>query len=146
MPEICDNAGTTKVLWMKLPHAVIVKSPGLLPMLYTVRELSVALDVPERTLRDWLEAGAPHQRDGRKHIWINGTDFSQWVQGQRKPKRSVKLLDNQAYCLRCKAVVELIDPEHRAFKGRLIHIKGACPQCGCVINRGARNGTVSQSS
>jgi len=38
-----------------LPRQVIVKAPGLLPMLYTVRELSEDLGMPERTLRDWLK-------------------------------------------------------------------------------------------
>jgi hypothetical protein len=131
---------------MKLTHAVIVKAPGLLPMLYTALELAEELGISARTLRDWLDAGAPHQRDSRNHIWINGVTFSQWVQDQRKSKRSVKLLDNQAYCLRCKAAVELVSPERRVIKGKLIHIKGVCPQCGCVINRGARNGTTDKSS
>jgi len=131
---------------MKLPHAVIVKSPGLLPMLYRVRELANELNIPERTLRDWLDAGAPHLRDERKHIWINGTVFNQWVQGQRKPKREHRLLDQQAFCLRCKMVVELSAQEQRAIKGKLVHIKGACPQCGCIINRGARDGSSGEQN
>lgn len=44
---------------IKLPHQVIVKAPGLLPMLYTVRGLAEELGMPERTLRDWLVRGAP---------------------------------------------------------------------------------------
>lgn len=131
---------------MKLPHIVIVKSPGLLPMLYTVREISAELNIPESTLRDWLEAGAPHQRDRRQHIWINGVVFNQWVQEQRKSKREHKLLDHQAFCLRCKTVVELNAPERKAIKGKLVHIKGVCPQCGCVINRGARNGSSGEQN
>lgn len=131
---------------MKLPHAVVVKAPGLLPMLYTVRELAEELGLPDRTLRDWLDAGAPYHRDGRRHIWINGISFKEWVQAQRKPERAGKLQDGQAYCLRCKASVELVAPEQRTIKGKLVHIKGACPQCGCAINRGARNGTTYPSN
>ena len=129
---------------MKLPHSVIVKSPGLLPMRYSVRELSEELNIADRTLRDWLKAGAPHQRDTRKHIWIVGTQFSQWVHNQRKPKREHKLSDHEAYCLRCNAVVILNNPKRQAIKGKLVHIKGICPHCGCKINRGARNGTVRE--
>ncbi|MBT3388904.1 MAG: hypothetical protein HN413_00680 [Chloroflexi bacterium] len=129
---------------MKLPHAIIVKSPGLLPMRYSVRELAEELKMSERTLRDWLNTGAPHERDNRQHIWIIGTHFSQWVQEQRKPKRERKLLDHQAYCLRCKDIVELKSPEHQPIKGKLVHIKGVCPHCGCIINRGARNGAFSE--
>ncbi len=132
---------------MKMPHHVIVKAPGLLPMLYKVSELAGELGLPERTLRDWLDAGAPHQRDPLNHIWINGRAFKQWIQEQRKPKRTVKLLDHQAYCLRCNKAVELQSPERHLIKGKLVNIKGTCPQCGCSINRGATSGTqVSASS
>ena len=127
---------------MKLPHHVIVKAPGLLPMLYKVRELAGEIGLPERTLRDWLEAGAPHQRDAVHHIWINGQAFKQWVKEQCKPRRRVKLLDYQAYCLHCKTAVELQALERRVIKGKLVNIKGTCPQCGCTINRGATNGTT----
>jgi len=124
----------------KLPHAVIVKSPGLLPMLYTVRELAAELGLPERTLRDWLARGAPHQRDQQGHIWINGSLFSVWAQAQRKPKPSPKLADDQAYCLHCRAVVTLVSPQRLPVKGKLVHIKGKCSICGCTINRGSRVG------
>ncbi len=40
-------------------------------MLYTVSEIAAALAVPERTLRDWLEAGAPHDREQHARIWIH---------------------------------------------------------------------------
>ena len=70
----------------KLPHGVIVRAPGLLPMLYSPRELSEDLQIPEGTLRDWLQAGAPHRRDGRNRLWINGEQFSAWVKAQQKPK------------------------------------------------------------
>lgn len=126
---------------MKLPHHVIVKAPGLLPMLYKTSELAHEIQVPERTLRDWLETGAPYQRDASNRIWINGKDFKKWVQEKRQPKRAQKLLDHQAYCLRCKAAVDLLHPERLAVKGKLINIKGTCPQCGCTINRGGVNGT-----
>lgn len=69
---------------IKLPHAVIVKAPGLLPMLYTVRELADELSMPERTLRDWLLHGAPHTRVRLGHIWVNGQAFAAWVASQRK--------------------------------------------------------------
>ena len=125
---------------MNLPHTVIVKAPGLLPMLYKVSEIAEELLVNERTLRDWITSGAPHQRDERNNLWVNGRLFAEWVQAQRKPKQPAQLTDNQAYCLRCKAVAELTNPEIVPIKGKLINIKGVCPQCGCVINRGGRHG------
>lgn len=43
-----------------LSHSAIVKSPSLLPMLHTVRELSEAIGVHDLTLLDWLLAVEPH--------------------------------------------------------------------------------------
>ena len=124
---------------MNLPHTAIVKAPGLLPMLYKVSEIADELKVPEHTLRDWLSAGAPHHRDERNNLWVNGRLFADWVQSKRKKKKTTRLPDHQAYCLRCKQVVELAHAEIIPIKGKLIHIKGACPRCGCTINRGGRH-------
>lgn len=125
-------------LRMKLPHLVIVRAPGLLPMLYKVGELANELGIPDRTLRDWLNTGVPHQRDRRGHLWVNGQEFAQWVEKQRIKKSPDKLADNEAYCLRCRQPVVLIDPKFIPIRGKLINIKGYCPQCGNVINRGGR--------
>ena len=121
-----------------LPHYVIVKAPGLLPMLYKVSELAVELHLTERTLLDWLKNGAPHNRDQYGQIWVHGQKFSNWVAGMHKPKKERKLTDNQAYCFRCNRIVELQNASSRLIKGRLIMTKGVCPQCGCTINRGGR--------
>jgi hypothetical protein len=134
---------------IKLPHSVIVKAPGLLPMLYMVRELVDKFAIPERTFRDWLEMGAPHSRDKQSHIWIEGREFAAWVASQRKPVKAKSLTDNQAYCMRCNEVVEMLMPEIIHIKGKLVNIRGQCPQCGCTINRGGRlpaNPTVTQLS
>ena len=125
---------------IKLPHLVIVKAPGLLSMLYKPSELAGDLGVPDRTLRDWLAAGAPHMRDDKNRIWVNGREFAAWVSEQRKPKSTEKKLTNdQAYCLRCKKAVALVNPTVQHGRGKLILITGKCPQCGCTINRGGRD-------
>ncbi|MCL4561927.1 MAG: hypothetical protein M1281_15130 [Chloroflexi bacterium] len=82
-----------------IPQKTIAKAPGLLPMLYTVAELAADLCVPDRTLRDWLAVGAPHTRDSKSHIWIEGTAFYEWLASQRKPKKTEKLDDNQEWWL-----------------------------------------------
>ena len=99
-------------MMMRIPHQVIVKSPGLLPMHYKLSELSEELNVPYSTLRDWLKKGIPYEQDDCRQIWVNGEEFAKWVevQRQRKKKRKRKLQDNYAYCLRCKKDVELVDP------------------------------------
>jgi hypothetical protein len=123
---------------IKLSHSVIVKSPGLLPMLYTVGELVETLGVVDRTLRGWLVLGAPHTRDNRGHIWIHGREFAGWVAEIQKPKREQRLEDNEAFCLRCKEIVGMLDPKTVPMRGKLLRIRGKCPQCGCTINRGGR--------
>ena len=123
---------------IRLPHSVIVKSPGLLPMQYTVRELAEAVGAVERTLRDWLAQGAPHTRDTKGHTWINGREFAGWVAHLRKPKRERKLKDSQGYCLHCRQVVELLEPQTRQVRGKLTNTRGKCARCGSIIHRGGR--------
>ena len=130
----------------KLPHNVIIKAPGLLPMLYTPREICEELDIAESTLRDWLQIDVPHQRDNRNRIWINGEEFTRWVNNQRKPKVTNKLNEDEAYCLRCNQVSKLLSPQIQPIKGNLVLIKGTCANCGAVINRGAHRDRTPELS
>jgi len=123
---------------IRLPHSAIVKSPGLLPMHYTVSELATAIGVPERTLRDWLVAGAPHFRDLGGRTWIHGREFAGWIAGIRKPDRERKLGNGEALCMRCNRPVQMMDISTKSMQGKLILIRGKCPNCGCTINRGGR--------
>jgi len=131
---------------IKLSHLVIVRSPGLLPMLYTLREMSKELNVPDSTLRGWLQAGAPHQRDSRDHLWINGESFSAWVKAQQKIRTHRKLAPGEGYCLHCNQITQLVSPEIRHIKGKLIHRRGKCQLCGHIINRGDRYDRTTQLS
>jgi len=91
---------------INLPHGVIVKAPGLLPMLFKPAELAEELGIPARTLSDWLKIGIPHQRDQRNHIWIKGQEFITWAKGNQSQKSvRQKLNDNEGRCFRCKRVV-----------------------------------------
>ena len=130
----------------KLPHNVIIKAPGLLPMLYTPREICEELDIAESTLRDWLQIDVPHQRDNRNRIWINGEEFARWVNNQRKPNVTSKLNEDEAYCLRCNQVSKLLSPQIQPIKGNLVLIKGTCSNCGAVINRGAHRDRTPELS
>lgn len=74
---------------MRFPHAVIIRAPGLLPMLYTPTELEEDLRVPARTVREWIQEGdaAPAR--------CSGTHSDRWKaicgvgeitsEGMRKP-------------------------------------------------------------
>jgi hypothetical protein len=124
---------------IKLPHNVIVKSTGLLPMLYTVRELAEEIAIPERTLRDWLSHGAPHSRDRLSHIWINGQAFAGWVQSQRKKSNGTHMKKNEGYCMTCNRVVAMLHPTRYPSASRLTYIHGTCPACNGKVTRGTWN-------
>ena len=130
----------------KIPHSVIAKAPGLLPMQYTAHEISEEMSIPESTLRDWFMRGAPHTRDNYNHIWVNGPRFAAWVEEQRKLKHRSprKLKEGEGYCMHCNQIVEMLDPIVRHIKGKLYHTKGQCPTCGCTINRGGRYGRTAE--
>lgn len=125
---------------IRLPHSVIVRAPGLLPMLYTLSELEAELGIPARTLHDWLDKGMPHQRDPRGRIWIDGSQLAVWVQTVRttRSKRS-KLNPDEAYCFHChkpaKLVASVVQPQ-----GKQALLQGTCPECGTTIHRGIRHG------
>ena len=131
----------------KIPHLVIVKAPGLLPMHYTPREIAEELGIPESTLRDWILRGAPHFRDDHNHLWINGQKFAAWVEDLRNAKNHRarrRLKEDEGYCMRCNQIVKMVDPVVRHIKGQLYHLKGQCPNCGCAINRGGRYGRTAE--
>jgi hypothetical protein len=121
---------------IKLPYRVIVKSTGLLPMLYTVHELAEEFSLPERTLRDWLSHGAPHTRDRLNHIWINGQAFAGWVKSQRKKFQGTQLKRDEGYCMTCNRVVVMLNPTQYPSASRLIYIHGTCPVCNGKVTRG----------
>ena len=121
-------------------HNVIVRAPGLLHMKYTMAELAEELRMPYSTLKDWcLKFDVPQARDLQNHVWIIGTEFAKWVVTMKKVKRQKVLLVNQAYCMRCNVIVEMQQIESLHIKGKLIHFKGFCPNCGCKINRAGRD-------
>jgi hypothetical protein len=121
-----------------IPHSVIVKSPGLLPMLYKTCELAEDLNIPPRTLYDWLKNGAPHHRDQRDHIWINGQEFAGWVISVRR-KQTEKLQENEGFCLRCKQSVEITNPRIVQEPGSPSTVKGTCPKCQGKVLKGTRS-------
>ena len=124
---------------VKLSHGVIVRAPGLLPMLYRATELAEDLDVSIWVIRQWARKGMPYQRDARGHLWINGVEFAEWVEVQRGLRRSPKLGQDEAYCLRCGEAVKLVNPTRRV-DGKRVLLQAICPQCGARINKGVSYG------
>jgi hypothetical protein len=123
---------------ISLPHAVITRAPGLLPMMYRTTELAEELKVPVKLVKQLVDRGAPHERDSRQHIWFNGTTFSQWVEEVRTSQAGrTKLGEDEAWCMPCGKAVKLTSPTATVNNKQQL-LSGTCPECGCTINRGAR--------
>jgi hypothetical protein len=111
----------------------------LLNMYYTPCELAKEIGFTTRQVyRVYIPAGLPHQRDEKKHIWINGKVFRAWV---KEVYQKQELGINEAFCLTCKKAVKMVKPE-RIQEGRLFYYLCTCPNCGRklarIITRGKR--------
>ena len=122
-----------------LPQNAITKASGLLPMMYSISEVCLELDIPRHIVRSWLQRGLPHQRDERKRIWINGKECLSWIEMRRiKQKRKKTLEENQAHCFRCHENITIMSPQVVTEHGNR-RITGLCPDCGGPVNRGVIN-------
>jgi hypothetical protein len=114
-------------------HAAIVRAPGLLPMRYTLREISEQLEVPLSTLKDWRMLEMPWERDEWGHIWIQGTAFAAWLDTARH-RRKQRLKAHEAYCVVCHEAVVLLNPS-RCDSAGVARLTDHCPKCGNKITR-----------
>jgi hypothetical protein len=134
-----DSTEVHAIAPVKLPHAVIVRAPGLLPMLYTPVELERELTVPARTVREWVGRGLPHHRDERGYLWLDGRQVAAWVKAVSQPRPRQLLKEDEAYCFHCRQAVPLVNPI-RQTRGKQLLLQGVCPQCQHRIYRGGRHG------
>ena len=123
----------------RLPHLVIVRAPGLLPMWYSLRELAQELEVSVRSIRVWLDQGLPCRRDERGHVWIDGRQFAAWVKTLILQRSRQTLQANEAYCLNCRRPVVLLNPTSTC-RGKQRLLRGTCASCGHIVYRAVRHG------
>jgi hypothetical protein len=124
---------------LRLPHLVIVRAPGLLPMWYSLCELAQELGISIRSIRGWLDQGLPCRRDERGHLWIDGRQFAAWVKAINIPRARQSLQSNEAYCLGCRRPVRLLNL-NLIDRGKQRLLKGTCAECGQVVCRAVRHG------
>ncbi len=67
MTKGADNTKT-------IPRCAIIRSPGLLPKLYTLSELEEELGVPAATIRGSMDKDALHEHNSCGHVTVNGRD------------------------------------------------------------------------
>ena len=121
----------------KIPHAALVRAPGLLPMLYRISEIAADLQVSEDQIRYWMGQGMPVEHDAQAHLWIDGEEVQRWfgaIQDRRKQRR---LRAGRAFCFRCDCAVEF-RASTRSQNGNHVLESGICPNCGTPINRGVK--------
>ena len=104
----------------------------LLDMLYMPSELAEEIGFSRRQVyRVYIHFGCPHERDDRKHIWINGIAFREWYEATY-PR--VTLKEGEGFCLSCKKPMKL-QKVKKQKAGNLIYWIGYCPRCGRKIPR-----------
>jgi predicted RNA-binding Zn-ribbon protein involved in translation (DUF1610 family) len=103
------------------------KVKGLLNMLYTPKELAEEIGISKNQIyRVYLPAGCPNKKDSHNRLLIHGTSFKEWYEVTYK---KVHLEKDQAWCVSCKKVVTVSNPE-RKQKDRLTYDLFLCPVCG----------------
>ena len=123
----------------RLPHLVIVRAPGLLPMWYSLRELAQELGISVRSIRVWLDQGLSCRRDERGHLWIDGRQFAAWVKAVNTRKSRQSMQPNESYCLCCRRPVALLNPTS-TYRGKQRLLRGTCSECGHIVCRAERHG------
>ena len=121
---------------LSVPRSVILRLGRLLHMEYRPSELAEELGCSlDAVYKSYLSAGCPHRRDETGHIWIVGTEFSEWVRATLK-KDKIPLADGEAYCLKCNAPVKMTgELTVQPVNLYLELVKGECPVCGTRVNR-----------
>lgn len=105
---------------------------GLLNMMYSPRELAEEIGINvNKIYMVYVPGGCPHERDNKRHIWINGKIFRTWF-GEIYAKRT--LGKGETFCLTCKKAVLIVEPE-RKQNGGLIYDLSHCPNCGRKLTR-----------
>ncbi len=113
----------------------LVRTGHLLYMRYTPSELAQEIGCNTDTIyRSYVPAGCPHERDERGHLWIVGTAFREWAYATFS-RKGAKMAEGQAYCLKCRQVVDILSPTECPTNRYLVMVKGKCAVCGTQVNR-----------
>jgi hypothetical protein len=117
----------------------MVRAMGLLPVMYQTRVLAEELGITQQLLVQWIRLGAPHTRDRSGRAWINGKEFADWINIQRRDQHLGSQSGGTAFCPRCRAAIEIENPSF-ATVGTITLETGSCPRCGSPVTRKKRNG------
>lgn len=121
---------------LRVPRSLILRLGRLLYMEYRPSELAEELGCSiDSIYKMYLPAGCPHRRDDTGHVWIVGTQFSEWVRIALQ-KTKTPMAEGEAYCLKCNSPVKMQGPFQVTQTNRYLElVRGQCPICGTVVNR-----------
>ena len=142
LKENCKMNGQTKKVTKKHTKRIVIKGrlngqqrnrlQRLLNMFYTTNELAFELGVSARRIRRvYVPMGCPSQRNSQNHIMINGMEFRNWYLATHQ---KLRLRTGQAYCVSCKRVVRMHQPQRKTAIG-VIYMLAKCPRCGQKVAR-----------
>lgn len=102
---------------------------------YTVIEVSEALGVHPKTVRNWIRAGLP-VADTKRPLLINGAELKAYL----KQKRKAIMFDCEEHemcCFRCKQPMKpsIESVLFIAQPAGMVHMTGECEECGCRVNK-----------
>jgi len=104
----------------------------LFDMMYTPAELAEEIGIDKNQIyRVYLPLGCPHERDERRHYWINGKEFLDWY---RETYKSISLGAGEAYCRTCNKAVKMVSAEEHK-KDDLVYSLGNCANCNRKLVR-----------
>lgn len=119
-------------------------------MHYRPSELADEIAVNVDTVyRSYLPAGCPHVRDSDGDIFINGLAFRDWVKQMQEDKKRGRnhapMPEGQAFCMRCKKRVEMLNPKVKYTQRNMEIVQGRCTECNGKVNR-ARSTRKTEST
>jgi len=99
----------------------------LLNMMYSPGELAEEIGISvDRMYMVYIPGGCPHERDEKRHIWINGRQFKQWFE---ENYAKLKLKPGETFCKTCKHAVPIVDSVRKQKEG-FVYDVSKCPICG----------------
>lgn len=131
----------TKKVVGTIDRRILLHGEKLLNVTYTVSQIAEKLDLNPRYIRRALIAkhGAPHVRDSKGHIFINGEKLYRWAQKylqeqENRKHESPPMKKDEFYCVTCRKRV-IGEEIFTASDTKNLFLKGICPICGTRINK-----------
>ncbi len=120
---------------VQMTREQLLRVGHLLNMRYRPSEIAEEIGCNTDTVyRSFIRAGCPHERDKRGFIWIIGTEFRDWARVTFS-KQGAKMQAGQAYCVRCRQPVTIVEPIEKPVNRYLARVTGKCSRCGATVNR-----------